>query len=120
MPKIKTKEDGRHRRKLRLRKKVAGTADKPRLSIYRSLNHIYVQAVDDHNGKTLFSASSQEIEEKGKHTGNKDAAKRVGELIAEKCKQKGIDAVVFDRGGYLYHGCVKALAEGARAAGLKF
>jgi len=120
MAKIKTKEDARARRKLRLRKKVEGTADKPRLSVYRSLNHIYVQAIDDHEGKTLFCASSQEIQEKGKHTGNKDAAKRVGELIAEKCKQKGIDAVVFDRGGYLYHGRVKALAEAARAAGLKF
>ena len=120
MAKTKTKEEGRYKRKLRLRKKVAGTADKPRLSIYRSLNHIYVQAVDDRNGKTLFSASSQEIDEKEKHTGNKSAAKRVGELIAEKCKRKGIDAVVFDRGGYLYHGRVKALAEAARAAGLKF
>ena len=120
MAKIKTKEDARIRRKSRLRKKVAGTADKPRLSIYRSLNHIYVQAIDDQSGKTLLSASTQEVKADGKRTGNKDAAKRVGELIAEKCKQKGIDAVVFDRGGYLYHGRVKALAEAARAAGLKF
>ena len=120
MPKIKTKEDGRSRRKLRLRKKIMGTADKPRLSVYRSLNHIYVQAIDDSSGKTLLSASTQEIVESGKRTGNKDAAKRVGELIAEKCKQKGIDTIVFDRGGYLYHGRVKALAEAARAAGLKF
>jgi large subunit ribosomal protein L18 len=120
MGKIKTKEDARGRRRQRLRKKVEGTADKPRLSIFRSLNHIYVQAIDDQEGKTLFSASSKEITEKSKHTGNKDTAKRVGELIAQKCKQKGIDAVVFDRGGYLYHGRVKALAEAARAAGLKF
>ena len=120
MPKIKTKEDARARRRQRLRKKVEGTADKPRLSVYRSLNHIYVQAIDDRDGKTLFSASSKDITEKGKHSGNKDAAKKVGELIAEKCKQKGIDSVVFDRGGYLYHGRIKALAEAARAAGLKF
>jgi large subunit ribosomal protein L18 len=120
MAKIKTKEDSRNRRKLRLRKKVQGTADKPRLSVFRSLNHIYVQAIDDRTGKTIISASTKEIKDSGKQTGNKDAAKRVGELIAEKCKQKGIDAVTFDRGGYLYHGRVKALAEAARAAGLKF
>jgi large subunit ribosomal protein L18 len=119
MSKIKTKEDGRTRRRLRLRKKVEGTADKPRLSVFRSLNHIYVQAIDDKNGKTLLSASTKEVKE-SKGTGNRDAAKKVGELIAEKCKQKGIDAVVFDRSGYLYHGRIKALAEAARAAGLKF
>jgi large subunit ribosomal protein L18 len=120
MPKIKTKEDARLRRMSRLRRKVQGDADKPRLSIYRSLNHIYVQAIDDSSGKTLFSASSLEVKDKTKGTGNKQAAKLVGELIAEKCKAKGIDAVTFDRGGYLYHGRVKALAEAARAAGLKF
>ena len=120
MPKMKTKEDARLRRKKRLRKKVAGNPDMPRLCVFRSLNHIYVQAIDDRSGKTLLSASSLEIKEKASKTGNKEAAKLVGQLIAEKCKQKGIDAVRFDRSGYLYHGRVKALAEAARAAGLKF
>ena len=119
MPRIKTKEDARFRRKQRLRKRISGNPDMPRLCVFRSLNHIYVQAIDDKTGKTLLSASSLEIKEKGK-TGNKEAAKLVGQLIAEKCKQKGIDSVTFDRSGYLYHGRVKALAEAARAAGLKF
>jgi large subunit ribosomal protein L18 len=117
---IRTKKDARSRRKQRIRKKVAGTQEKPRLSVFRSLNHIYVQAIDDATGKTLFAASSTEVKGKTKGTGNKDAAKAVGELIASKCKDKGIDSVVFDRSGYLYHGRVKALAEAARAAGLKF
>ena len=116
----KTKKESRSRRKSRIRKKVIGTQEKPRLSVFRSLNHIYVQAIDDSTGKTLFAASSTEVKGKSKGTGNRDAAKAVGELIASKCKDKGIESVVFDRGGYLYHGRVKALAEGARAAGLKF
>jgi large subunit ribosomal protein L18 len=122
MPKIKTKEDARGRRKQRIRTKLFGTSDKPRLSVYRSLNHIYVQAIDDQSGNTVLSASSQEQDVKGKakSTGNKDAAKLVGELIARKCKEKGIQSVVFDRSGYIYHGRIKALAEAARAAGLKF
>src|SRR5262245_45149768 len=120
MPRIKTKKDARLRRKERIRKKVIGTQEKPRLSVFRSLNHIYVQAIDDSTGKTLFAASSTDLKGKSKGTGNKDAAKLVGELIANKCKDKGIEQVVFDRGGYLYHGRVKALAEAARAAGLKF
>ncbi|PWT87944.1 MAG: 50S ribosomal protein L18 [Acidobacteria bacterium] len=118
MSKIKTKEDARNRRKLRIRKHIAGTSEKPRLSVFRSLNHIYVQAIDDSTGKTILAASSKEVTAAKK--GNRDAAKQVGELIASKCKQKGIDRVVFDRSGYLYHGRVKALAEAARAAGLKF
>ena len=120
MPKVKTKQDARLKRSKRLRKKIVGNEDMPRLSVFRSLNHIYVQAIDDRSGKTLLSASSLEIKDKAKKTGNKETAKLVGELIAEKCKQKGIDAVRFDRSGYLYHGRVKALAEAARAAGLKF
>ncbi|HEY4492082.1 MAG TPA: 50S ribosomal protein L18 [Acidobacteriota bacterium] len=122
MPKIKTKEDARARRKNRIRKRITGTSEKPRLSIYRSLNHIYVQAIDDSKSKTFFSASSLDPDVKGKDgkTGNKDAAKRVGELMARKCKEKGINHVVFDRSGYLYHGRVKALAEAARNAGLVF
>lgn len=120
MSKIKTKEDSRYRRKQRIRKKLSGTAGRPRLSIHRSLNHIYVQAIDDMTGSTLLSASSSELKGKTKGTGNKEAAKLVGELIAQKCKEKGIETVVFDRSGYIYHGRVKALAEAARAAGLKF
>jgi large subunit ribosomal protein L18 len=116
----RTKKESRSRRKSRIRKKVIGTQEKPRLSVFRSLNHIYVQAIDDSTGKTLFAASSSEVKGKSKGTGNRDAAKAVGELIASKCKDKGIESVVFDRGGYLYHGRVKALAEAARAAGLKF
>lgn len=121
MPKIKTKEDARARRKNRIRKRMTGTPEKPRLSVYRSLNHIYVQAIDDSTSKTLFAASSLDVEVKDKgKTGNKDAAKKVGELIARKCKEKGINHVVFDRSGYLYHGRIKALAEAARNAGLVF
>jgi ribosomal protein L18, bacterial type len=122
MPRIKTKEDARLRRKKRIRKDIFGTAEKPRVSVYRSLNHIYVQAIDDRNGKTILSASSVEADVKGKakKTGNKDTAKAVGELLAQKCKSKGIENVVFDRSGYVYHGRIKALADAARAAGLKF
>jgi len=122
MPKIKTKEDGRRKRKLRIRKHVFGTPKKPRLAVFRSLNHIYAQAIDDQTGKTILSASSleSEVKSKSKKTGNKETAKFVGELIAQKCKSKGIEAVVFDRSGYIYHGRIKALAEAARAAGLKF
>jgi large subunit ribosomal protein L18 len=122
MPRIKTKEDARLRRKKRIRKDIFGTAEKPRVSVYRSLNHIYVQAIDDRKGKTILCASSVETEVKGKSkkTGNKDAAKAVGELLAQKCKNKGIENVVFDRSGYVYHGRIKALADAARAAGLKF
>ena len=122
MPRIKTKEDARLRRKKRIRKDIFGTAEKPRVSVYRSLNHIYVQAIDDRNGKTILSASSVEADVKGKakKTGNKVTAKAVGELLAQKCKSKGIENVVFDRSGYVYHGRIKALADAARAAGLKF
>ena len=122
MPRIKTKEDARLRRKKRIRKDIFGTAEKPRVSVYRSLNHIYVQAIDDRDGKTILSASSLEADVKGKakKTGNKDTAKAVGELFAQKCKSKGIENVVFDRSGYVYHGRIKALADAARAAGLKF
>ena len=120
MAKIKTKEDARFRRKKRIRRKLFGTAQTPRLSVYRSLNHIYVQAIDDAEGKTLLSASSAEVKSTAKKTGNKETAKLVGQLVAQKCKAKGIEAVIFDRSGYLYHGRIKALAEAARSAGLKF
>src|SRR6516165_12297373 len=103
----------------RIRKKLQGTAERPRLNVYRSLNHIYVQVIDDLNGETLVAASSAEGE--GKKTGgNVAAAKSVGKTIAERAKAKGISKVVFDRGGYIYHGRVKALADAAREGGLKF
>lgn len=109
----------RHRR---VRKNVSGTLARPRLNVFRSLNHMYAQIIDDTNGTTLVSASTQdqEIKAKGQYTGNKDAAKIVGELVAKRALEKGITRVVFDRGGYIYHGRVQALADGAREAGLEF
>lgn len=102
----------------RIRRKVKGSGEKPRLAIYRSLNHIYAQVIDDHNGQTLVSASSTEKELRGNTGGNLDAARRIGQAIAERALAKGIENVVFDRGGYLYHGRIKALTDAARAAGL--
>lgn len=114
--------EARVRRHRRLRKKVFGTTGRPRLSVYRSLNHIYAQIIDDSHGSTIVAASTLDKElsvEKG-HKGNVSMAGKVGELIAKKALTKGMKKVVFDRGGYLYHGRVKALAEGARKAGLEF
>jgi len=102
----------------RIRKKLQGTAERPRLNVYRSLNHIYVQVVDDSQGVTLVSAST--VQAKIKTGGNVAAAKEVGKLVAERAKEKGIKKVVFDRGGYLYHGRIKALADAARESGLEF
>lgn len=105
----------------RIRNKMSGTADRPRLNVYRSLNHIYTQLIDDANGVTITSASS--VVKKGTEAaagGNVEAAKAVGKLIAERGQAAGVKRVVFDRGGYLYHGRVKALADAAREAGLKF
>jgi large subunit ribosomal protein L18 len=106
----------------RIRKKVMGTAERPRLNVYRSLNHIYVQLIDDLQGVTVVAAHSAEGGEKGQRRsgGNVAAAKQVGKAIAERAKAKGIAKVVFDRGGYIYHGRVKALADAAREAGLQF
>jgi len=105
----------------RIRKKMQGTAERPRLNVYRSLNHIYVQVIDDLHGKTLVSASTAEGKKENRSTGgNVASAKEVGKLIAERAKAKGINKVVFDRGGYIYHGRVKALADAAREAGLQF
>jgi large subunit ribosomal protein L18 len=105
----------------RIRKKVQGTAERPRLNVYRSLNHIYVQLIDDQGGGTLVAAHSAEGEKGQRKTGgNVAAAKQVGKAIAERAQAKGINKVVFDRGGYIYHGRVKALADAAREAGLKF
>jgi large subunit ribosomal protein L18 len=113
---------GRKIRHLRVRSKVQGTAERPRLAVYRSLNHIYAQVVDDAAGRTLVSVDSRspDFRGKAKSGGNVAAAKIVGELVAQKAKAGGIGQVVFDRGGYQYHGRVKALAEAARAAGLSF
>ena len=109
----------RVRRHQRVRGKVSGTAERPRLSVFRSENNIYAQIIDDVAGNTLVSASSLDKEIEG-NGGNKTAARAVGKLVAERCKAKGIDTVVFDRGGYLYHGRVAELAEGAREGGLEF
>src|SRR5713101_7858806 len=113
---------GRKIRHLRVRAKVQGTAERPRLAVYRSLNHIYAQVVDDAAGRTLVSVDSRspDFRGKAKSGGNVAAAKIVGELVAQKAKARGIGQVIFDRGGYQYHGRVKALAEAARAAGLVF
>lgn len=112
----------RLQRHKRVRRKISGTTQRPRLSVFRSSNNIYAQIIDDTNRVTLVAASSLEAEVKGavNHTGNKEAAKLVGQLVAKKAVEKGITEVVFDRGGYLYHGRIKELAEAAREAGLKF
>ena len=102
----------------RIRKKVRGTAEKPRLAIFRSLNHIYAQVIDDEAGKTLVAASTTEKDLRGTTGGNLDAAQRVGRTVAERALAAGISSVVFDRGGYVYHGRVKALTDAAREAGL--
>jgi large subunit ribosomal protein L18 len=102
----------------RIRKKVAGSAERPRLAIYRSLNHIYAQIIDDAEGRTLASASTTEKDLRGGTGGNVEAARRVGRAIAERALSAGISSVVFDRGGYVYHGRVKALTDAAREAGL--
>lgn len=102
----------------RIREKLAGTGERPRLNVYRSLNHIYAQVVDDAKGETLVSAST--IALKLKTGGNVAAAKQIGKTVAERAQEKGIKRVVFDRGGYLYHGRIKALADAAREAGLEF
>ena len=116
-----TKLERRTRIKLRIRKKMSGTADRPRLAVYRSNKQIYVQVVDDLNRVTILSASSRE-KEVADRTGIKktEQAKLVGKLLATKCKEKGIESVVFDRSGYKYHGRVKSLADAAREGGLKF
>jgi large subunit ribosomal protein L18 len=113
-----TKSDRRQRIKFRIRKIVSGTAARPRLSVFRSNKEIYAQLIDDVNGVTLLAASSRE---KGVNKGtNVEIASAVGKLVAEKAVAAGIDTVTFDRGGYLYHGRIQSLAEGARSAGLKF
>lgn len=117
-----SKNEHRQRIHRRVRTRVAGSPQRPRLCVYRSLNHIYAQVIDDRDGRTLASASSldSETRKSTKGGGNVAAAKVVGKAIAERAKAAGVEAVVFDRGGYLYHGRVQALAQAAREAGLKF
>ena len=122
---IKTKADRRDRIKLRIRKRVEGTPDRPRLSVFRSVAHLYVQVIDDMSGRTLVTASSVEPALKGSlggkvKGGNKAGAELVGKTIAERAAAKGIKKVVFDRNGFLYHGRIRAVAEAARQAGLEF
>lgn len=115
------KVEPRIKRKARIRRKLSGTPERPRLSVYKSLKHIYAQVVDDSTRKTLAFASSLSKELKGSAEGDKKAdATRVGQLIAEKCKAASVESVVFDRNGFPYHGRIAAVAEGARKAGLKF
>ena len=117
----RSRNEVRQRVHKRIREKMLGTSERPRLNIYRSLNHIYAQIIDDTSGVTLVSASTMEEAKKGGKTGGNVArAKDVGKTIAQRAKEKGVQKVVFDRGGYLYHGRIKALADAAREAGLQF
>lgn len=120
MDKNKAKAAGLKRRQRRVRGKIFGTPERPRLRVVRTNANIYAMIVDDTQGKTLVSASTLEAEFKGIHTSNKEAAEKVGELVGKRAIEAGIKAVRFDRGGRIYHGRVKALADGARAAGLEF
>ena len=115
-----TRSEQRQRRQRRVRKKVSGTTERPRLSVFRSNRHISAQVIDDQTGLTVAAASTSETDLRSGWTGNKDAAAKVGQLVAERAKSAGIEAVVFDRGGNKFHGRVAALAEAAREAGLKF
>jgi large subunit ribosomal protein L18 len=123
--KINTKDDRRHRIQLRQRKRIAGTAERPRLSVFRSVSHIYAQVIDDLSGRTLVAASSIDASVKGTFAtgiggGNIKGAEAVGKAIAERSIEKGIKRVVFDRSGFLYHGRIRAVADAARKAGLEF
>lgn len=123
MPKLASRSDRRDKRKFRIRKHISGSADKPRLSVFRSAKHIYVQAIDDLSGKTLAAAGTTEkavAEQIKGYTGNSGAAQAVGKAIAERLLKLGVKHAVFDRGGNRYHGRVKALADAAREGGLEF
>jgi large subunit ribosomal protein L18 len=122
MTDVKHKRATLRRRRRHVRQKVVGTPDRPRLSVYRSLKHIYAQVIDDISGRTLASAStlSKEVREEVASTANRDAAATVGQVLADRAKKAGVEAVCFDRGGRKFHGRVKALAEAAREAGLRF
>jgi large subunit ribosomal protein L18 len=116
----KYKRDARIRRHRRVRKHVQGSAERPRLAVFRSNKHISAQVIDDRSGRTLAAASTYEGAQRSGSTANKDAATEVGRLVAERAKAAGVSQVVFDRGGFLYHGRVAAVAEAARSAGLEF
>lgn len=117
-----SKNATRRKRHQRVRNKVTGTAERPRLNVFRSAKHMYAQIIDDMTGSTLAAASTldADVKEGISSTGNKEAAKKVGEVVAKRAKEQGIEEVTFDRGGYIYHGRVQNLAEGAREGGLKF
>lgn len=119
MDRAKQRVEARTRIRSRIRRKITGTEQRPRLAVFKSLKHIYVQVIDDASGKTIVSASTLE-KDAGAKGSNATAAKAVGELIAKKAKDKGVTRVVFDRGGYVYHGSIKALADAARENGLEF
>jgi large subunit ribosomal protein L18 len=112
--------DGRRRRHLRVRKKIRGTAARPRLAVFRSNKHIYAQVIDDVAGRTVASASTMEPSERGDGSGTVAAARSVGERLGARAKDAGVESVVFDRGGFKYHGRIAAVADGARSAGLEF
>ncbi|UJF27041.1 50S ribosomal protein L18 [Planococcus sp. 107-1] len=114
------KNASRKKRHARVRSKITGTAERPRLNVFRSNKYIYAQLIDDTNGVTLVSASSMEKDFTGESTGNLEAAAKIGETIAKRATEQGLNSIVFDRGGYLYHGRIKALAEAARENGLQF
>lgn len=122
MQAMKSRNVARKKRHARIRSKISGTRERPRLCVFRSLNHVYAQIIDDETGNTLAFASTLdgEVRDKIKHGGNREAARLVGRLVAHRAREAGIERVVFDRGGYIYHGVVKSLAEGAREAGLDF
>jgi large subunit ribosomal protein L18 len=122
MSRTRDRKQRRMRIRQRYRHTVRGTGDRPRLAIFRSLRHVYAQVIDDEQGVTVVSASTQDTDLAGKvkHGGNREAAKLVGTAIAERAKKQGVETVVFDRGGFNYHGVVRAIAEAAREAGLKF
>jgi large subunit ribosomal protein L18 len=125
MTSVASRGAARRKRHERIRLRLGGSAERPRLAVFRSQGHIYAQVIDDEAGRTICSASSLDGEFKGAGKGKKKganvaAAKEVGQLIASRAKQKGVEAVVFDRGGFLYHGRIKALADAARESGLKF
>ena len=120
MNSAKYKRDARVKRHARVRKHVRGTAERPRLAVFRSNKHISAQVIDDRAGRTLVAASTLERDLQSDGTSNKDAARRVGQLVAQRARDAGVERVVFDRGGFLYHGRVAAVAEAAREAGLEF
>ncbi len=117
---IQKKQQARIRRHARARKRVVGTADRPRLAVFRSSNHIVAQVIDDSTGRTLAAASTHEAGLKSGATGNVATSSKIGALVAERAKSAGVTKVVFDRGGYIYHGRIAAVADAARAAGLEF